>query len=168
MSKKLTFDHTYNSWNFILTIMLLGIFAFGSVLAVILAANAYQSINKNMDSNFEFRTPLSYISTKIKQNDNAGAIKVIKKDGIDVLILENMDDGEICETWIYEYDGSLCEVYINKGTEFRLEDGLAIIPSYGLQLNIINNLLEVRSTNHQGQTRSLFLALRSEQGGSSS
>lgn len=165
MPKKLTFDHAYNSWSFILTIMLLGIFAFGSLLAVILAANAYQNINNNIDSNSEFRTPLSYISNKIRQNDTAGAIKVIKKDGTDILILESMDDGEICETWIYEYDGSLCEVYIKKGTEFQLEDGLAIIPSYGLKFNVTNNLLEIRSTNHQGQTRSLFLALRSEQGG---
>ena len=146
---------------------LLCVFAFGALMAVILGSNTYSGIKAGMDSNFEYRTPLSYISTKIRQNDDVNSIRIIEKDGTKALVLEKLDNGEICQTWIYEYQNSLYEVYVEKGALFHLEDGLSIIPSYGLEFNLKDRLLEITTADHQGNTRSLSLSFRTEQGGES-
>ncbi len=164
MPKKSSFVHNNKSWSFILVMMVLFIFAFSSLITVILAANTYSSINDAADSNFQYRTPLSYISTKVRQADEMGSIKVLQKEGVDVLVLQDKQDDQLNETWIYEYQGNLCEMYISKGADFRLADGLAIIPSYGLALSLNNNILQIDCLNHNGQSRSLTLSLRTEQG----
>ena len=153
------------SLDFIFILSLLCIFAFGALMAVILGSNTYKGIKEDMDSNFELRTPLSYIATKVRQNDQTDAIRVAQKEGTDALVLETQDGGEVCQTWIYEYEGSLYEVYIEKGTDFRLEDGLAMIPSYGLELKREGELLQISVKDHRGKTGSLSLSLRTSQGG---
>ena len=164
-NRKFRLNMNHTSLDFIFILVLLCIFAFGSLMTVILGSNAYKGIKEDMDSNFELRTPLSYISTKIRQNDSIGSIQIINKEGTDALVLENPDNGEICQTWIYEYQGSLYEVYLKKGTPFNLEDGLDIIPSYGLDFKLEGNLLQIKAADHQGKTRSLSLSFRTSQGG---
>lgn len=162
---RLKIGHT--SLDFIFILALLCVFAFGALMAVILGSNTYKEIKDNMDSNYELRTPLSYISTKIRQHDDADSIQIITKEGTDALVLESLDAGVLCQTWIYEYNDSLYEVYLDKGTEFNLEDGIAIVPSYGLAFDLENNLLKVEASDHQGNTRSLSLSFRTDQGGES-
>jgi hypothetical protein len=153
--------------DFIFILALLCVFAFGALIAVILGSNTYQNIKEATDSNYELRTPLSYISTKIRQSDSVDSIRIIRKEGIDALVLETVDNGEVCETWIYEYQGSLCEVYLEKGTPFQLEDGLAIIPGNGLEFDLKDGLLMISARDHLGEVRSVSLSFRTEQGGDS-
>lgn len=167
MDRKIRLNINSASLDFIFILGLLCVFAFGALMAVILGANTYKGIKDDMDSNFELRTPLSYISTKVRQGDAMDSIQVVKKDGVDALVLEKLDNGVPCQTWIYEYKDSLYEVYIEKDTDFRLEDGLPIIPSYGLQFSIDNDLLNVTAQDHRGETRSLSLSFRTSQGGES-
>ncbi len=155
------------SLDFIFILGLLCVFAFGALIAVILGSNTYQNIKENMDSNYELRTPISYISTKVRQYDSVDSIQIIQKEGTDVLVLETVDNGEVCQTWIYEHNGSLCEVYLEKGTSFQLDDGLAIIPSSGLAFELEGNLLEIRATDRRGKALSLSLSFRTKQGGDS-
>lgn len=167
MDRRFRINMSHTSLDFTFILALLCVFAFGALMAVILGSNTYKGIKEDMDSNFEFRTPLSYISTKIRQNDSTDSIRIVQKEGIDALVLEVEDSGAICQTWIYEYQGSLYEVYLDKGTPFQLEDGLAVIPCSGLEFRLKDNLLEIRAKDHRGDTRSLSLSFRTNQGGGS-
>ncbi len=167
MNQRFGLNKSHTSLDFIFILALLCFFAFGALMAVILGSNAYNGIKADMDSNFEIRTPLSYISTKIRQSDMINSIQIINKEGIDALVLESVDNNEICQTWIYEYQGSLYEVYLEKGTPFQLEDGLGMIPSYGLEFKLKDDLLQIKTADHQGNIRSLSLSFRTSQGGGS-
>lgn len=167
MDRRFRMNMSHTSLDFVFILVLLCIFAFGALMAVILGSNTYKGIKEDMDSNFEFRTPLSYISTKIRQNDSIDSIHIIQKEGLDALVLETRDNGEICQTWIYEYQDSLYEVYLEKGTPFQLEDGLAMLPSNGLEFTLKDNLLKIKTEDHRGNARSLTLSLRTSQGGDS-
>ena len=151
--------------DFIFILALLCLFAFGSLMSVVLAANTYKSIKESSDSNFELHTPLSYISMKVRQHEENNAISIVKKEGVDALVLEGLDGDEICQTWIYEYQGSLYEVYLEKDTTFQLEDGLAILPINGLSFDLSNGVLKVQTADHNGLTRSITISLRTGQGG---
>ncbi|MDD2218152.1 MAG: DUF4860 domain-containing protein [Eubacteriales bacterium] len=156
------------STDFIFILILLCVFAFGSLMSVILGANTYKSINADADSNFESRTTLSYIASKVRQSDEIDEIHIVHKNGVDALVLATDDNGEACETWIYEYDQHLYEVYIAKGTPFELHDGIKMIPSYGLDFDIDDGkLLIITSTDASGDNKTLTLSFRTNQGGAS-
>lgn len=154
-------------YDFIFVLVLLCVFAFGALMAVILASNTYSKIKEDMDSSFELRTPLSYVSAKIRQNDEFNSVQIVQKEGIDALVLETNDNNQTYQTWVYEYRDSLYEVYLEKGTPFQLEDGLVLIPSYGLEFRLEDQLLHITAGDHLGNTRMLSLALRTDQGGDS-
>lgn len=157
----------HRSLDSIFIIILLCIFAFGSLLLIVIGANIYNDLTVNMDRNFQHRTPLSYISTKVRQNDTVNSVSIIEKEGINTLVLKAQDGKELSETWIYEYDNYLYEIYTDEGASFQLADGLAILPSYGLSMEMEGNLLHLRAYDEDGQSRSLSIALRSTQGGES-
>lgn len=164
-NRRFRFDINHAPFDFIFILVLLCIFAFGALMTASLGSNIYKGIKGDMDSNFEFRTPLSYIATKVRQNDRIDSIRIINKEGTGALVLEAPDNGVTCETWIYEYQGFLYEVYLEKGTPFHLEDGLAMIPSHGLEFKLKGNLLQITASDHKGKTRSLSLSFRTDQGG---
>ncbi|WP_027399648.1 DUF4860 domain-containing protein [Anaerovorax odorimutans] len=162
MIKNLKFNYNHRSVELILILILLCIFSFTCLLLVSFGSNIYKEITKEMDSNFQLRTPLSYISTKIRQYDAEDAIWLEEKDGITALVLESDDAGELCQTWLYEYKGYLYELYIEKGTNFNLDDGIAIIPSYGLKLSMANqDSIYIRSYDSNKKSMRLLLSLRS-------
>lgn len=167
MNEKVKFYQGHKPLGSVFALILLCVFALGSLLLVVLGANVYKNISQNVDSNFQLRTTLSYITTKVRQNDDINAIKIIEKEGVSVLVLESFDGIEASETWIYEHQGSLCEVYIAKGTEFRLEDGLAIIPSHGLEMSMKEDILTITASDNMGNTETLSIAPRTYQGGDS-
>lgn len=165
MERKFRIRTSNAPFDFIFILALLCIFAFSALIAVILGSNTYKEIKVTTDSNFEFRTPLSYVSTKVRQNDEINSIHIISKDGIDALVLESHDNDHTYQTWIYEYKDFLYEVYIEKDTPFQPEDGLALIPSYGLEFQMNKNVLNITAGDHRGDIRMLSLALRTNQGG---
>lgn len=153
------------SVDFIFILALLCVFAFGSLMSVILGSNAYKDINADMTSNFEFRTPLSYIASKVRQGDAVNAVRIVQKDGVEALVLSTDDGGVPCETWIYEYDDHLYEVYITKDTAFALADGIEMIPSYGLDFETAGKLLHITAGDAAGKMHTLTLSFRTTQGG---
>lgn len=167
MDRKFRMSTSHAPFDFIFILALLCVFAFGTLIAVILSSNTYKEIKLATDSNFEFRTPLSYVSTKVRQNDEINSVQIIQKDGIDALVLETHDNDHTYQTWIYEYQDFLYEVYIEKGTPFQLDDGLALIPSYGLEFKMDDNVLHITAGDHRGDARMLSLDLHTNQGGDS-
>ncbi|MDF3002781.1 MAG: hypothetical protein K0Q48_2900, partial [Bacillota bacterium] len=133
---KFNLSREHISLDFLFILALLCLFSFGSLMAVVMGANTYMKIKDSSDSAFELRTPLSYISMKVRQHDEINSVAVVQKEGINALVLEGLDGEELCQTWIYEYKGNLCEVYLEKDTAFELENGMAILPSHGLMLEM--------------------------------
>lgn len=143
-------------------LLLLCIFAFGSLFVVIFSIDAYQNISDKMNNNFKQITPLSYVASKVRQSDTSDSIKLEDKEGLTALVIKSEDNNEICETWIYNYDGYIYEIYISEGTEFSLSDGNAIFENNKIEFSIINNnLLSIYIYNEDNISMNLTLALRS-------
>lgn len=164
MKKQWNARFSHRPLDYIFILILLCVFAAGSLLAVILGANVYREVTSDVDDNFQVRTTLSYLSTKIRQGDDCDAVRVEEKDGVNALVLESFDGEELCETWIYAYDGFLCETYFAKGTPFELEYGLQMIPSYGLNIEMNGRMIYLQAANQKGEWRSLTLSLRADEG----
>lgn len=63
-----------------------------------------------MNRNSTIRTSLSYLSEKIHQNDAENGIRIDQLNDLPSLVLTQNLNGETYETWIYAYDGMLCEI----------------------------------------------------------
>ena len=69
-------------------IALFFVFALSALTLILLAARIYQSTTANSSLQYTSRTGLAYISEKIHQNDEDGAVYLGNFDGQDAVILE--------------------------------------------------------------------------------
>lgn len=109
------------------TLALFCVLAASSILVMVMGVHVYQGIAQRMSTNFDLRTSLTYISTKLRQNDTAGAIYVTDFGGQEALALDQTVGDSVYRTLIYQYNGSLCELFAAKDVECLPEDGQPIM-----------------------------------------
>lgn len=138
------------------------VFAISALALVNIGATVYQNIVKETDNNFDMRTSLSYVATKVRQCDQQNAVSVEPLSGQDALVLRETIDGDAYETWIYHYDGKLYELFTTAGAQFTPQEGtdLMEIKSFTIRQPQEGQLL-LEAVNDQGVHEKLVLTLRS-------
>ena len=126
-----------------------------------MGADVYQKSVNDMNRNSTIRTSLSYLSEKIHQNDAENGIRIDQLNDLPSLVLTQNLTGETSETWIYAYDGMLCEILTDLENGFTPAEGQPIleIGSFSLEQNGSRIILTVSDT--QGNTSSLSVSPRS-------
>ena len=163
LAKKIQLETNHGMLDLLFILILLASFAISALIIVMIGARVYQNVTVEMQSNFDLRIPLSYISTKVKQHDAKGAVQLMTKEGTEVLVLTSLENQTSYETWVYAYHNQLYEVMIKKGEQVAIADGMAILPLQGLDLKMDSNkLLQVTSYNKAGKKLDLFLNIRSD------
>ena len=128
---------------FILCLMLLFVLCALSVIS--LGAGIYKKNIESMKNNYDHRTVCAYITEKVRQSDTNGAIFVQDLFGQNALVLQEKINGTLYNTYIYDYDGYLMELYARA-------DLNTFYPQSG------QKLLEVNSFDISQESDSLFLA----------
>lgn len=107
------YQHTID---FIFPIALFFVFCAVSITALLFSANIYQNIVTNSASQFEQSTSLSYITMKIRQNDQEGASRIYldEFDGHEALAIQQTFSDTEFVTYIYEADGQLKEFFCRR------------------------------------------------------
>jgi hypothetical protein len=146
----------------IFTTLLILIFAISALGVVIIGGEVYKGIVARSDENFEMRTALSYVATKVRQGDSAGMISVEKFGDSNALVIEEEYDGSVFEQWIYHHDGALWELYIAEGIDFSPEDGFKIMEVERVDIELASNKVSIEVETSGGRVSELSLALRSE------
>ena len=96
----------------ITVMLLLVLFAFVVFIVIDAGSNAFEEITTDKQSTMSARVSYSYISMKVKQNDEAGAVSVYKTQYGDTLRIENTD----YTTHIFYTEGALYECVTKKDT----------------------------------------------------
>ncbi len=147
----------------LLMLAILLLFVSTSFIVVKLGADVYAEIVQDMESHFERSTPLLYIATKVRQNDQEGQIELAQKEGQNVLVLMEDVGGTWYETWIYSYEGALYEAFIEKGTTIKLSDGMRIMEIHDLKIQQLDSqMINVRVKDKEGKDLEMSLCLRSK------
>ena len=117
------------------------LFAIYAIMLIVVGARVYQKTIDGMDSNFNARTPFSYITEKIHQSDRSGAIQVGKMGEYDALVIEEtLLDREYC-TYIYAKDGWLKELFTEKSNTISPDAGQNIVKVEDFHISRDNNNL---------------------------
>ena len=114
-------------------VFLLGIFAVASLFLINIGVQVYKNVVIANNDNFELRTSLSYLATRVRQADQTGMVEIREEDGLKILVLgEENEDGEF-ETCLYFWDGFLYEHFMEKGGYFE--------PGYGMETFEVESLI---------------------------
>ena len=104
------------------------------------------------------RTSLSYVSEKLRQADSEGALSIgTVRDSIS-LALKQEYRGESYTTYIYEFDGSLCELFIRSDASAEPEYGTRLLELSDFQVErLADALYRVSIVTEDGKNASLLL-----------
>lgn len=113
--------------DFLFSILLFLLFTASALLLILIGARVYQNSAQRMEENYTVRTALAYITEKVRQSDESGAIELSSIQQIPTLVLRQDIDGEAYSTYIYEYGHSLRELFIKSSSSVTPEMGHSIV-----------------------------------------
>lgn len=133
------------------------LFAITAGILVLLGATQYRATADAMNRNYEVRTTTSYLSEKIRQHDR-NTVSVTDLGGCRALTLTQTIDGDAYSTYIYLYDGSLCELFAGAQTDCTPSMGQPIVSLLAFDPEVSDDgLITVKFTDSYGTTHTQYL-----------
>jgi len=149
----------------LLALLLFGVFAVCILGVLLTGADAYRRLAERDRESYDARTAAQYLTTKVRQADRAGGVKVRTFEGCPALVLPEKIDGTAYETRIYHHDGYIRELFAEAEGDFLPEDGEKVLPAGGLLIYEEEPGLQIRILDAAGeQWQELRLHLRSGEG----
>lgn len=144
---------------FVLTLFC--VFAISALTLVTLGANIYQRTVDHMESNFESRTPYSYITQKIRQADQTDGISVGSVDELEAILINQKMGDTLYTTYLYEYEGYLCELFVRADQSLSANAGNRIIEVKSFEITELeSNLFSLELTTIGGENLCMQISTR--------
>lgn len=148
--------------DFLFPIALLFVFAASSFVVILLAANIYGNTSSASTQHYETRTPISYVTEKIHQTDETGAVSVGTFDEQESLILSQMYGEKSYTTYIYMYNHKLMELFVQDGVSASAQSGTEIMDVTNFHVEETSpNLFHISCESSSGQRMSSFVSVLS-------
>ena len=133
-----------------------------SVALVVLASGTYSRQVQDSEDSFASRTALSYVTEKIHQADEYGAVCAGTFDGQDAIVIRQTYSEQTYATYLYEYDGYLRELFIQDGVDAKASDGRKILASDSFSFEETQDgLFHLYCTNKDGSISDTYVSIKS-------
>lgn len=142
----------------VLALSVFCLFAVCSLFLILIGSNVYRGIVNSMDSNSEIRTSLSYVSNKVRSADR-NEVSLQSANGLQILVIANQYGGEKYNTYIYQYDGCLMELFSKADKAFTPGGGDKITPVAAFTITKKGNMLYLSATGRNRRMLSQCLSL---------
>lgn len=147
-----------SSTNGALVFLIYAMFAFFSLLLVVIGAQVYKNVYDVSGENERTRIVFSYISNKIRMN--GGNTYLDERDGIPVLVLEESNGLDGYATLIYSDEGEIKEYLSDANQPFSPKLGESIISADGFNMSLEENgLLKISLAESGFPERSMHINL---------
>jgi len=147
-----------HSINTVFVLLVFCLFAVSSLFLVLIGANVYRSIVDKMDANNEMRSSLSYVSNKVRSADSRD-VSVESLGGQETLVIASEFNSEKYNTYIYQYNGYLMELFTKADNDFKAGDGDKITPVTTFTITKNESELSLEVSGGDNRKRSLKLSL---------
>lgn len=126
-------------------LLVLVVFSIGILGVLLSGARSYRGLTQQGQDDYDRRTCLQYLSTKLSQSVSPDSIAVREFGDADALFLyETIEDREFV-TRIYCHDGWLMELFSVNSDSFAPEDGEKILPLASLHIAQSGSLLTLQA-----------------------
>lgn len=152
-------------------LVLFALFAVTIVAVLALGAKSYKSLVERDNEAYNKRIITSYVSAKIRNNDELDAVAVggfadvNEKDGVDTLHMYQDIEGARYDLRVYYYNGFIYEMLTLEGADMSPEDGNAIMEAQGLAFSKDGNVIHIVSKDADGRENETSVALRCGESG---
>ena len=148
--------------DFLFPLSVFFVLAASSVALVVLASGLYSRQVKESSDSYSGRTALAYVTEKIHQNDENGAVRTGTFDGTDALVIRQSYDEKEYVTYLYSYDGYLRELFIQEGTEANVSDGRRILETKDFKAKEMSEgIFHLYCENEDGKKTDTFVSVKS-------
>lgn len=136
--------------------LLLLVFTMFTLMLAGTGAAVYKNSTARLNENYTSRTAVAYISEKIRQHNSEEAVFFSAVEDQEALVLREVISEEFYLTYIYYYDGALCELFVREDTVPSLQSGTRIVELESLEIRQYNaqDILS-ESNNISGLSESL-------------
>lgn len=163
MKRKKDREH---SVDFLFALVTFLIYAGAMILLVYMGVVVYRSVTGQMEQHYATRTAQAYITEKIRQNDQAGAITVEQVEERRVLAFWEMVEEKQYVTYIYEDDGKLKELFMAADSGVSLNGGTEILELQGFDAEELSGGgFQITITDSEDRARSFVIYQDSEAAG---
>ena len=145
-------------------LLLFAVFAVGILSVLLTGANAYRRLTERDRLQYDSRTCVNYVMTKLRQSPSPAAVSVTAFGDGDALLLREEIKGEEYLTRIYCHNGWMMELFTAEGGDFAPEDGEKLFAAGGMQLQLADGFLRAEIVDGNGQTNRFYLQLRGGEG----
>lgn len=146
------------SFNTAFILAVFTLFAVCSLFVVLFGANVYHKVVSGLDGNSEVRTSISYVSNKVRAAD-ARDVTVRAVDGRQMLVIGSQYGGKEYSTYIYQYQGSLYELFTGVENQPVPGNGDKITPLSGFSVSKSGDRLTVSATGKDSRSAAAELIL---------
>ena len=146
--------------NGILVLVLFGIFAISILTVLLTGAGAYKRLTERGQTTYTARTIPQYVSTRVRQADAKGMVKVTTFEGMEALELTEEIDGNSYVTRIYCYNGYVRELFSESSILLKPSAGECIMQAEGMTFSEQDGFITVKIFA-DGEEIKINLALRS-------
>ncbi len=149
------------------TLALFCVFCASALAVVLIGADVYTSTVRSMDRNYSTRTATAYLAEKARQGDRAGALSLGEVEGTQALVIATQgEDGASYTTYIYYYNGAVCEQLLRAEDTPLLANGQQIVAAGALEIEpVADALWRVTVTGPDGGSEQMLFGQRSREGG---
>lgn len=146
--------------DFLFILALFGAFAITALFVVLFGARIYESTVNNMNSNYEKRTAMSYVTEKIRSHDYTDGANVDETGSILKLYQTTGDKKYV--TYLFVADGYLKEFTADEDYDFDYKAGTKILAIKDFSVKKENDsLYRFNITDTNGEKTEFFVTLYS-------
>lgn len=144
---------------------LFGVFLISALFIVLFGARIYKKTASDMDTNFNARTSVAYITEKIHRNDIEGGVAITKDEGSDLLMLRQFTDYGAYITYLYFSDGYLREITLSEGAPLEKSAGAQVLALHAFSIEEINpSTLAFHMTDAGDVTTTFYVSINAKGG----
>lgn len=136
---------TEKSISSVAALLVLAVFSIGILGVLLGGARVYKGLTGQGQADYDRRTCLQYLSTKLSQSTSPESITLRQFGTGDALFLTESIDGREYVTRIYCHNGWLMELFSVNADGFAPEDGEKILPLDSLYVTQSAGLLTLRA-----------------------
>ncbi len=147
---------------FVICLMLL--FMLSALTVIAIGAGIYKKNVQQTSENYAQRISFAYITEKVRQADQNGSVFVRDLFNQEVLVLQEEISGSLYNTYIYDHDGYLMELFARDDLDnFYPQSGQKIYKLNSFEIiQVSPHLLKATITSEDGGEESVYISVRSE------
>ncbi len=147
------------------SIALFFVFSATALVILLLSSNIYTKVVNDSENNFQTGTSISYITEKIRHNDEGGSNRIFLSefDNHPALAITQQYNENNFVTYIYEYNGELKESFVQEGVAASASSGTTIMKINSLDITqVSDDLLRITCTPEFGDSASVLINIHSD------